>query len=309
MNRCLIAVALLLWASVAFAFDDPRQDAAAELMRRCEAVLWQKKGELAPGFDERSDPRRTGLVGQMVSSLTTTPGSWHDKNAAAQPEMAGAVAGYLLRAGVKPGDWIGVNSTSSYPGFTLAALCAAKTLGLKTVLALSYGSSQWGGNVPQFTFPVMLDALREAGLLNVRPDLLTPGGWDDRIRKHILGEDDPLPVVRALMAERPETCLVPEGHRASMLARQTLFAQHELKAFVSCGGSWLSMGRRMETAVTLPHGLILPGQIALPPKTWNRGLIYDFLGKGVPCVHLLFTRGVCADWGLPHTKGPEPDFE
>ena len=301
---------LALWviAVPALAFDDPRQDAAAALMRKCQAVLWQEKLRRLPKFDRRSDPQRTGLVGCMLSVLTTTPGSWHDKSAAAQPEMAGAVAGYLIRAGVKAGDWIGINSTSSYPGFTLAALCAARSLGLKTVLALSYGSSQYGGNLPAFTVPVMLDALRGAGLLETKIDLLTPGGVDDRIRRNVL-EEDALPAVLRLMASRPETCLVPEGHRASMAARQALFARRPLKAFVSCGGSWLSMGRQMERAVKLPHGLILPGQIQTPPPAWNRGLIFDFLDRGVPCVHLLFTRGVCSDWGLPHSSGPEPDFD
>ena len=307
MKKWLLFV-LLLAALPARAFDDPRQEAAAELMRQCEAVLWKEKRTRVPGFDERCDPGHTGLVGMMISPLTTTPGSWHDKRAAAQPEMAGAVAGYLIRAGVKEGNWIGINSTSSYPGFTLSVLCAAKALGLNTLFALSYGSSQWGGNVPEFTVPVMLDVLRGAGLLDARIDLLTPGGIEDRIRKNLL-EENALPEVRRLMGDRPETCLVPQGHRASMAARQALFAGRTLKAFVSCGGSWLSMGREMEHAVKLPHGLILPGQVKAPPAVWNRGLIYDHLERGVPCVHLLFTRGVCADWNLPHSSGPEPDFE
>ncbi len=306
MKQILILLILMV-ALPASAFDDPRQDEAAELMRRCEAVLWQEKMKCLPDYDERCDPEHTGLVGRSLTDLTTTPGSWHDKRAASQPEMAGAVAGYLIRAGVNPGDWIGINSTSSYPGFTLATLCAAKTLGLNTVFSLSYGSSQCGGNLPEFTFPVMLDALRSAGLLDAKIDLLTPGGIDDRIRKNLL-EEDALPVVRRLMGERPETCLVPEGHRASMAARQALFASRELKAFVSCGGSWLSMGRDIERSVKLPHGLIMPSY-PVPPASWNRGLIGDFLARGVPCVHLLFTRGVCADWGLPHGKGPEPDFD
>lgn len=307
MKKLLAPLLLLFLAASALAFDDPRQDEAVRLMERCEAVLWREKMARLPKFDARADPDRTGLIGGALTSLTTTPGSWHDKRAAANPGMAGAVAGYLLRAGVREGDWIGVNSTSSYPGFTLATMCAARVLGLKTLFALSYGSSQWGGNLPEFTVPAMFDVLRAHGVLDAKIDLLTPGGYDDRIRKNLL-EEDALPEVRRLMAERAETCLVPEGHRASIAARRALFRSRDLKAFVSCGGSWLSMGRDIETGVSLPHGLILQGG-PLPPPSWDRGLIADFLSEGVPCVHLLFTRGVCEDWNLPHTSGPEPDFE
>ena len=113
MKRIFLLLVLALAARSASAFEDARQNAAADLMRRCETVLWEEKLKRVPDFDVRLDPDHTGLVGEEFTALATTPGSWHDKRAAAQPEMAGAVAGYLIRAGVKEGDWIGINATSS----------------------------------------------------------------------------------------------------------------------------------------------------------------------------------------------------
>ena len=306
MKRIFLLLVLALAARSASAFEDARQNAAADLMRRCETVLWEEKLKRVPDFDVRLDPDHTGLVGEEFTALATTPGSWHDKRAAAQPEMAGAVAGYLIGAGVKEWDWFGINGTSSYPGFTMAALCAARTLKLNTVFVLSYGASMYGGTLPRFTVPVMLDALRERGVVDVKIDALTPGGVDDRMRRNVLDEDV-LPLVRRLMGERRETCMIPADLRMSMAFRQMLFAAKPIKAFVSCGGSWLSLGRSMEEGAVLPHGLIMPPW-PVKPKTWDRGLIMDFLEKGVPCIHLLFTKGVCRDWNLPHGTGPEPNF-
>jgi poly-gamma-glutamate system protein len=308
MKRIFRLAVLLLIASVlpAWAFDDPRQNDAVELMRRCEQKLWSVKQSIVPEFDQRLDPDHTGLIGLEISPLATTPGSWHDKRWSSQPEMAGAVAGYLIRAGVRENDWIGINATSSYPGFVLAAHCAAKALKLNTVFVLSYGSSMYGADIPKFTLPVMFDVLRDGGIMDVRIDGLTPGGIDDRIRRNVLGQNA-LPDVLILMAQRSETCLVPEDHYASMMFRRALFGSRPLKAFVNCGGSWLSLGVSIETGKLMPHGLIMPPP-AVEAKGWNRGLIMDYLEKGVPCIHLLFTRGICEDWGLKYESGPEPNF-
>ena len=305
-NLKLAVLLFLVSAMPAPAFEDPRQDEAVELMRRCEQKLWSARKLIVPEFDQRLDPDHTGLIGAEISQLVTTPGSWHDKRWSSQPEMAGAVAGYLIRAGVRSGDWIGINATSSYPGFVLAVHCAAKVLKLNTLFVLSYGSSMYGSDIPKFTLPVMFDVLRREGVLDVRIDALTPGGIDDRIRRNVL-EENALPEVIVLMAQRNETCMVPDGHYTSMMFRRALFESRPLKAFVNCGGSWLSLGTAIEFGEQMPHGLIMPSY-SVKSKGWSRGLIKDYLEKGVPCLHLLFPRGICEDWGLKYESGPEPNF-
>ena len=50
--------------------------------------------------------------------------------------------------------------------------------------------------------------------------------------------------------------------------------------------------------LTLGHGFL--GKPASIPQNEERGLIYEYLARGVPVVHLLFTRGICADFGIPY---------
>ena len=94
MKRIFLCLILALAARPVFAFEDARQNAAADLMRRCETALWEEMLKRVPDFDVRLDPDRTGLVGEEFTALATTPGSWHDKRAAAQPEMAGALGAW-----------------------------------------------------------------------------------------------------------------------------------------------------------------------------------------------------------------------
>jgi poly-gamma-glutamate system protein len=299
----LAAAALILSAPVTLrAFDDPLQNAAVCLMAQCEKVLWREKLKRCPDFDVRLDPEHSGLVGVEFTPLTTTLGHWRDKVVSARPSMAGAVAGYFLKAGLRRGDTAAVNASGSFPGFTLAVLCAAQVMGIEPVLVCSYGSSMYGGTLPQFTFPVMLDVLRKSGLLNAGIAALSPGGRDDAMAEVLL--EDGRPLVKKLMASRHERCL-DGGFTANMKARREIFFSHSVKIFVSCGGAGTSMGRG-DDGPELPHGLILSSPAM--PSGADRGLIYDFLERGVPVVHLLYTEGICRDWNLPCEEMADPEF-
>lgn len=298
-------LAVCLFAAVqaeAAAFEDPRQNEAVCLMARCEEVLWREKLKRCPDFDVRLDPEHTGLVGTEFTPLTTTLGHWRDKVVSARPSMAGAVSGYFLRAGLCRGNAVAINASGSFPGFTLAALCAAQVMGLEAVLVCSYGASMYGGTVPEFTFPVMLDILRGEGLLGAEIAAVSPGGRDDSMSEVLL--EDGRPLVQKLMAQRPERRL-NSGFAANMEARREIFFSRPVKLFVSCGGPETSMGRG-DDGPELPHGLIMPYPSAAEAP--DGGLISEFLERGVPVIHLLYTAGICRDWGLPCEEMPDPEF-
>ncbi|NLB83285.1 MAG: poly-gamma-glutamate system protein [Synergistaceae bacterium] len=265
------------------------------LMARCEEVLYAEKHRLGLA-DEDLDSLHTGLVGVEFSPLTTSLGHLSDKRAAAQPAMADVVADYLQKAGVKQGDWIALNASGSFPGFTLATLCAAETLGIHVQGVFSYGSSMYGGTDADFTFPVMLDLLNEKGLLSTRFQGVAPGGAWDRMDEVLL--EDPWPTVRKLMDSRPEEKIEEKEFVESIRRRHEIFSQapKPVKCFVSCGGPWTSMGLS-EEVLNVPHGLVLSYNDI--PSGPDRGLIFDFLDSGVPVIHLIFARGICADYGLP----------
>lgn len=264
------------------------------LMARCEEVLYAEKSRLGMA-DEKLDPLHTGLIGVEFSPLTTSLGHLADKRAAAQPAMADVVADYFRKAGVKKGDWIALNASGSFPGFTLATLCAAETLGIHVQGVFSYGSSMHGGTDVGFTFPVMLDLLNGKGLLFNRFAAVAPGGAWDRMDEVLL--EDPWPTVRKLMDSRPEERIEEKDFVEAIRRRHEIFSQapKPARCFVSCGGPWTSMGLS-EEVLNVPHGLVLSYNHI--PSGPDRGLIFDFLDSGVPVIHLIFARGICADYGL-----------
>lgn len=303
----LIAFVLLFLTFVFPAFaspvwTDPVQFQAVDLMRQCEAALWRAKLKSRAVIDESLDPH-TGLVGPEFTALTTTLGHLSDKRAACLPEQAGAVAGYLLRAGLKRGDWIAVNASASFPGFLLATLCAAQTMGLNTLTVFSYGASMYGGTEPRFTFPLALDEMNRLGLLTMKLDAISPGGAYDRMDEVLL--EDGRPLVKQLMAARPEAKIEEPTLALAIQRRQQLFNARPVKAFVNVGGPWTSMGLDDNAEILkVGHGLLKTYPVI--PSGPERGLVFDFMARGVPVIHLLFARGICADWGIAYEELAEP---
>ena len=268
---------------------------AADLMRQCEEVLCSER-ERSGLWDEALDPDRTGLIGVEFSPLTTSLGDLRDKRASTRPEMADALEDYLRRADVVAGDVIAVNASGSFPGYALAVLCAAEVNGIKVRMVFSYGSSMYGGTVPEFTFPVMLDLLNERGLLHTRLAAVAPGGGGDRMNERLL--EDPWPVLRGLLDSRPETIIEERTVADAIKRRLEIFdAPPGPACFVSCGGPVVSMGTEQEDILTLGHGLLKrPPRLPQGPE---RGLIFEYLERGIPVIHLLFTRGICEEFSIP----------
>lgn len=306
--NCRVAclVCFLLFSALAVlaarADERPGAGAASALMARCEAVLYAEKRRLGL-VNEALDPERTGLIGVEFSPLTTSLGRLSDKRASSRPAMADVVAAYLRRAGVKKGDWISVNASGSFPGFSLATLCAAESLGVNTQVVFSYGSSMYGGTDPGFTFPVILDLLNRAGLLSARLRAIAPGGARDRMAETLL--ESPFPTVTDLMSARPEERIEETTLEDAIARRLRIFAEtpSPVACFVSCGGPGVSLGRT-ESVLKLPHGLVATARDI--PEGADRGLLFEFLARGVSVVHLLNVRGVCGDFGLPYEEIPDP---
>lgn len=288
---CLLEI--LLMASPACPLEP---GPASALMRRCEALLCAEKERLGL-FDPVLDPGRSGLIGVEFSPLTTSVGELADKQAAARPEMADAVAEYLRRAGVTSGDWAAVNASASFPGFFLAVFCAAETMGVHVQAVFSYGSSMYGGTQPEFTFPMMLDLLNAAGLLHARLRAVAPGGAQDRMAQPLL--DDPQPTLRTLMDSRTEEKIEAKNRSEAIRRRLEVFGQTPwpVRCFVSCGGPGTSLGTS-ERVLELGFGLL--GRPASLPQGDERGLIFEYLDRGIPVIHLLYARGICGEFGIPY---------
>lgn len=284
----------------------PDEDArrASTLMRQGMAAVGELREELGIPVDTALDPARTGLIGTDYSDLTTSVGSLSAKQTSLNPDFAGLVTFWLKQAGVHRGDTVAVCLTGSFPALNLAALCACETLGLNPVIFSSVGASNYGANIPGFTWLDMERGLKKRGLLHVQTRFASLGGIMDNEggldgTGYALGEE---------AIRRHGATSVPEngvkGLEADMKRRMDLYFQKgRPKAFINVGGGVTSLGWVSEAAL-LDNGLL-----ARVPSTQSplRGIIFRMYEKGIPVIHLINIERLAARYGLPEAPSSVPD--
>jgi poly-gamma-glutamate system protein len=277
--------------------------AAAETMNRAITALRACALDRKVSIDVREDLNRTGLIGPEQSPITTSLGHLDAKRTTTNPNFAGLVVALLKEAGVRRGDAVAVGASSSFPALVIASLCAVAALEAKPVMIASLGASNWGATNPDFTLLEMLDCLRQARILDVRPVALAVGGEIDN-------GSDMTEEGRLLLAEKIRRTgilfLQEPDLAANVGARLRLYEENAapspLKAYINVGGSWANMGTD-SSILNLKPGLT---EVVTIPPPGKRGVIQEMASRKIPVIHLLFVRGLAERYGLPWDPVPLP---
>jgi poly-gamma-glutamate system protein len=277
--------------------------AASGSMARAEAAVRACRETLGVPVDPVADPNGTGLIGEERSAITTSAGRLEAKRTTTNPAFAGLLVALLHEAGARRGDVVAVGASSSFPALVIATLAAAEALGVEPLVISSLGASEWGGNIPGFSWLDMEDCLRRAGLVRVVPIARAVGGEEDVGR-------DMAPEGRALLVARIRADAVPfleepdlERNVARRLALYRAAAGgRPIKAFVNIGGSWANLGTDPEILKVEPG---LARRVTVPPAP-RRGVLQAMAAAGVPVIHLLNVKGLCERYGLPWDPRPLP---
>ncbi len=258
--------------------------AAARLARRAHEAL--RAEALARGYepDPETDPRGTGLVGELITPTTSNSGHLGAKQQTLNPNFAAVVVHYLRRAGVKPGDVVAVGASGSFPGFNVAVYAALESLGARPLVITSVSGSQWGANRPDFTWLDMEAALRKRGVINIKAIAGSRGGIEDRAQGV---SDEGQSLLDAAMARNGVRNLAPPTYQASVERRMEAFDEaaggDAVKAYINIGGGTASVGTRVGKR------LFKPGLNRFAPK--NVAKIDSVMGRyalaGVPVIHLV----------------------
>ena len=276
---------------------------AAELMVQATAAVAACRGAAGVPLDPAADFNRTGLIGLEASPITTSLGNLAAKRTSTNPNFA-ALAVHLLReAGVKKGDAVAVGASGSFPALVVAALCAARTMGVTPLVIGSLGASEWGANDPRFDWLAIEQCLGRSGLLSFETLALSLGGDGDVGR-------DMSPDGRARLAEEARSSGLPfldiPDLEKNVAERLELYRRAAgasgIKAFVNIGGGYANLGTDSEILKVSP-GLASFSHI---PPAERRGVIFAMAARGVPVIHLLYVKGLCDRYGLPWDPRPLP---
>ncbi len=279
--------------------------AAAKLMDRALRALQDvtmEKGIFAN--EPYPDPRLTAIVGQQFSLLTTDFDVFETKLIGANPNFAAAVVDLLKQADIQKGDLVAVGYTGSQPGANIAVLCACEALGATAVTISAVGSTWWGANDPDLTWPDIEHTLNTDGIIHSRPVAASMGGSGDKaFGLSKVGQD----LIRE-SAARSNLPLILENNLPASIARRMKFYKsaaegRPYKAFVLVGQGEADLGNAANARL-LGSGY----QSKLPAKNYPaRGVAHLFNEQDVAIINLSDIAAIGELYGLGGPQIPLPE--
>lgn len=269
---------------------------AARLMRDgMNAIREYHVREIGP-IDLEVDPTGSGMMGQLISPITSNTGSLIAKQTAANPNWAAVLVHMMKRAGVKKGDPIAVAFSGSFPALNLAVLAASEALELRPAIISSASSSMWGANHPKLTWLHMEKLMFEQRIFSVRSAAASLGGQADRGLG--LGKEG-----RALLRQSVEETGAPLIHAKSpqenlelrMARYREVLADEQPVLFINVGGGTISVG------TTVGKKLFRPGLNRRPPAKALEidSVMSRFANEGAAVIHLIQIVKLAKRYGLP----------
>jgi len=310
--RIYIACALSIAAFAAVqAFSGEETMPYTDTMARASRIMHRAVGEVRQYCEETGieidtavDPNRTGLIGSEYTGLATTIGHLDAKRTTTSPEIAGLIVHLLDTAGVEPGDTIAVGSSGSFPALLIASLSAARAMNVHPVVIISLGASSYGATREEFNLLDIYQLLLRKQVFDAAPAAVSLGGEKD------VGDD-----YEADLKERLLSSIRSDGVpfinepdlRKNVTERMKIYGAHDaggrIAAFVNAGGSYANLGTSA-LALKLKPGLNT--DVELPPED-ERGVVFGMAARSIPCIHLLYIKGLAQMYGLLWDPMPLPE--
>jgi poly-gamma-glutamate system protein len=272
--------------------------AAAKLCKRAFEVVRDARVKNQLPISTDSDPAQSGLIGELMTPVTTSPGHLPSKQTSVNPNFAAVVVHLLRRAGVDQGDLVAVGMSGSFPAVDIAVGAAVTAIGAQPVIVSSASASQWGANHPSFMWPDIEKLLFDREVFRFRSHAYTRGGVDDRG----LGlSKEGRQLLDDAITRNGFTNLGVKGYEEGVRGRMAIFeaeeraAGRDYKAYINVGGGTTSVGTR------LGKQLFKPGlNWSLPPGTEEiDSVMTHMITKGAPVIHLLKVDQLAERYGLP----------
>lgn len=243
---------------------------ASEKMKIISTEIKNERIRRGITIDKNLDINETGLIGEEWSGITTTLGNLESKRTSTNPDFAALLVKLFKEKGLKKGDIIAANLSSSFPALNLSLIAAADTLGLEAVMVNSVGSSTYGGNIEEFTYIDMENYLFSKGIIRNRSRGFSLGGIGD------IGKEFEKEIKEKIVARNKKYGLkffYNENLEKNIEERYNYFVEEsndQIKIFVNIGGNLLSIGDSVD--------IIVNSKVILNENTnIKKGLVGRFL--------------------------------
>ena len=129
------------------------------------------------------DLYNSGLIGLQNSPITTIQDNdslmFKSKLLTTHPNFAAVIVEFFYDAEISSGDTIAVSMTGSFPGANLALLSVCETMNITPMIMSSAGSSAWGANRVDLSWPIIESYLFDNNFLKNRSIVYSMGGDND----------------------------------------------------------------------------------------------------------------------------------
>lgn len=289
---------------------------ASNVAKKAMQSVREMRASLGIPINPRYDPAGTGLIGDRLTAITTDQGDLAAKQTSVNPNIAALFVQWLKDADLHEGDYVAVATTGSFPALNICMLAAIQTLKLKPLLIFSTGASQYGANLPRFTWIDMYAHLKKKKIFNYPVLAVSLGGSKDKAAGMTASARSGL---ESTISKYDLKKLTVEGTIDSIAQRMALYEEgsedHPIDAYVNVGGGIASIGLKKIKAKAIKHAdtikvhsLPTGVNLSFPIMLANTDSVaVRFLKKGVPVINVrnVFTA-FREKYGFPRLPSAHP---
>lgn len=269
---------------------------AAKLSREAMKVIKEERQKRGMKIDKEADPAESGMVGVLMSPVTTNSGHLPAKQTSINPNFAAVIVHWLKKVGVEEGDVVAAGLSGSFPSINISVFSALQVLRVDPIIISSVSGSQWGANIPNLLWVDMERIFNQNKIFNFHSIAASRGGVDDRalglskLGKTMLDEA----IERSGLISINE-----ENYEASLERRMYIYSEfagaRPIKAYINVGGGTISVGT-VEGKKAFKPGL----NRSMPrgPLT-SDSVIGRMAYNDVPVIHLVSIDRLAERFGLP----------
>lgn len=251
------------------------------------------------------DPQLSGLIGRQITAITSDSSQLSAKQTTINPNTAALFIDWLKAAKLKKGDFVAVNMTGSFPALDIAMLSAIKTLELKPVITYSAAASQFGANIPYFSWLDMYHILSTEKLFTYPVRGVSLGGRRDKAY-----EMSPygVKVLKETIRRYHYPFIDSQGTIDGIDKRMAIYdvkddPTNQIAAFINVGGNMASIGlkkvdpnRRMFSSTGGRHSIVTGIVDKMPIYLANTDSVaVRYLKRGVPVINVHNITAVLVD--------------
>jgi poly-gamma-glutamate system protein len=276
---------------------------AAQLMDSSIKVLRKYRLEKIGPIDQEIDPVDSGIIGTLITPITSNSGVREAKLATVNPNWAAVMIELFKKADIKNGDTIAAGFSGSFPALNIAVLSAAQVMNLKVVAISSAAASTWGANIPDMSWLDMERILNENKLISNRSVAASLGGSQDRATGM---SKEGKELLRKIIERNGAELIFAKDEQTNLDTRMSIYNQKSgdapIKAFVNVGGGTISVGTR------IGKQLFSPGLNKNPDFETLQidSVMTRFAKEDIPVIHMTKIRVLSERYGLPYTFSTIP---